>query len=146
MQHPEYLYWLALAVFGVPAISIARAFVPAAAILIVAVNVLVWRAGISIAGEGIMLAGLYAAMLAASLRMRLGTAETVASALWSPMCVCALAQACGAYPVATYWTIYWLAMAQAAAFMFVGNWPARLVRRLTTRSRARSGGYEACQA
>lgn len=146
MVHPEYVYWFALAFFGVPAIVLARAVVPALAMLIVAVNMLAWRAGMSWQSEGLMLAALYATMLAASLRIRLGTAETIASALWSPMCVCALAQASGASPLATYWMIYWLALSQAVAFLFVGNWPARIVRHLTTRSRARSGGYEACQA
>jgi hypothetical protein len=146
LQHPEYLYWFALAVFGVPAIALTRSVVPAMAILIVLVNLLAWRAGMTCASEGLLLAGLYAVMFSASLRLRLGAAETVAFALWSPMFFCALAQAAGAYPNATYWTIYWLAMAQAFAFSFIDAWPASLLRMMTTRSRDRSGGYHACRA
>ncbi|WP_333571300.1 hypothetical protein [Sphingomonas sp.] len=146
MQHPEYLYWFALAAFGVPAIVLARAVVPALAMLVVLVNILAWRAGITWRGEGLMLACLYGLMLTSTMRMRLGAAETMAAALWSPMMVCAIAQAAGALPSACYWAIYGLAMAQAILFLGAGRWTVRARRLITERVTLRRGGLHACRA
>lgn len=145
MAHPEYFYWFALAVFGVPAIVIARAVVPAMAMLIVAVNVLAWRAGMSWQGEGLMLTVLYAVMLAATMRLRLSGAEAYAAALWGPMIGPAVAQAAGWPPAITYWAIYWLAMAQVLSFGLVGHWPIQIARGLVARVR-RQRGILACPA
>lgn len=145
-EHPEYLYWLALAVLGVPAIFFARAVVPAMAIAIVSMNVLMWRIGFSWQQEGVLLSSLYAAAFTFSLMPKLGTAESFSAALWSPMMVVAALQALGADPSMTYWHIYGLAMLQALSFAFVGRWPSRIARGVVARIFRRNRDYWVCQA
>jgi hypothetical protein len=147
MAHPEYLYWFALAFFGVPAIVLARAVVPALAIMVVAINAIAWRIGLTWQGEGVLLALLYTSALATMVatRLRMGAAETYAASLWAPMAGAAIAQASGWPPHDTYWAIYWLAMAQTISFAAVDRWPLRAAWKLVASIR-RHRGIMACPA
>lgn len=112
MAPPEYAYWALLVLLGVPCAVVARSVVPVAALAILVVNGVTWRLGLTGTAEGWLLAMLYVAAFGAAFgrRMVRCDAEAFAAAMWWPLTLAALWQACGGDEVASYWAIYWLAL------------------------------------
>lgn len=148
MPGPEHAYWAALLLFGVPCAVVARRVVPMLAIAIVLINGVTWRLGLTGTAEGWLLAVLYVAAFGAAFGRRMVRcgAEAFSAAMWWPMALAALWQATGGDEYAAYWAIYWLAMTQAATFLFMGGWPARIARGLYARGDRQHRGMQRCPA
>lgn len=130
MQHPEYIYYAALAMLAMPVAWFARSRIALLVIAVWAVGQTTYLIGMP---EPQTQAVIYAAASVLGMRCARSTASTFAAVLFIPLFLVSLSETCGwMNPSEAWWSIFWVALTQAMSLPFnpqLGNAIKRLSRK-----------------